>query len=1216
MRDHRRFLKAAAALLLTIPVITGPVLSPVSCLLPVDNNLYEAKAEESIVHISNYPELKAFAKKCHIDRWSDGKHVFLDKDIKIPDDEELTIASFGGLFDGNNHTISNITLKKAAANSGLFGIVLRKGRISSLNVQGRYKASGVVKHLGGVAGANYGTVENCSFDGTIKADSEIGGIVGRNMEGGTVVSCVSNGKITGESSCGGIAGYNDGVIRSCTNRADVDTTFKDKAITRDRLVDASEELVKGNGANDLKDLAGRMDIGGVVGLSDGEVYSSTNEGVIGYEHVGYNIGGVVGRSTGFVRGCTNEGTVYGHRDVGGIVGQQQPYLEMNFEEGDLAKINNEVAALGDKVDSMLTDVSGYSNQTTGRLLEISGLASGAKDDMHKVTDDLGNSADEMNDTLQKALDQGDVTVEDLHSYLNEILDSVDDLEENVEDASENAGLSDSDKESIRNSIANIRSNINQFDQIRNADSAQKASTSASVEQLKNEAAASVNEAQKIIDELEKSVVKEDKEIWNAKEELKKAISEREALQRTDVSPAQIRAFTQRVKEKASNLGNQVNKYSDYAGLLSSEKQKVMDSITQLKSSLDALESNSKKAEASWEALRQEIRGLVDQERQNVTDSKNVLAQLRRNVADTMQMSSSLASVLEDKLDDDQEELWDSVHELQDSIRGNEKIHKNMTKILDTMDVFNEQTGNLSKTLQADGEVLYGRLSSIIDAINDLATTTNSNLQSSIADMKDLQHRGDQIRKDVYDVIEKASDPDTYTDDRFEDISDQGVETATDGRTTDCVHTGVVDADTNVGGITGNMGYEMDLDMEKDYEETGSSTFDFILQSSCIVDKCINRGKVKAHRNSGGGIAGRMDLGLLTGCWAYGEVKARNDFCGGICGYSASKIRSSYAKLTLSGDRYVGGIAGYGKELSDCISVAFVEDAEQFVGQIAGAVEDINIEDIHGNYYYAKDSYGIDDVSYAGIAEGISYEHLAQRPGLSQSFLSPVLTFVKEDEDDEDKDVIIKRITCKYNKAVPAGDIPPVPKKKGFAASWSRTDFGSIKYDEVIKAKYKRINTLIAGSLKGATGKPMLFAEGSFRRDDSLIVKERVGSRPFEKAVYTVGVPDDGQDAHVFRYAPSKADRTVHIFVYGKGRGTGYVKTSTEGKYITFSAKGNRIRFGAIEYWDKLIPTVTAVIVVFAVIVLIVLVIRFKKGKFLIQRFVRFIKSMKQEKTQG
>ena len=152
--------------------------------------------------------------------------------------------------------------------------------------------------------------------------------------------------------------------------------------------------------------------------------------------------------------------------------------------------------------------------------------------------------------------------------------------------------------------------------------------------------------------------------------------------------------------------------------------------------------------------------------------------------------------------------------------------------------------------------------------------------------------------------------------------------------------------------------------------------------------------------------------------------------------------------------------------------------------------------------------------------------------------------------------------------------------------------------------------MIAGNLKGAAGKPVLFAEGSFRRDDSLVVKEQVGSRPFEKAVYTVGVPDDGQDSHVFRYAPSKTDRTVRIFVYGKGRGTGYVKTSTEGKYITFSAKGNVIRFGAIEYWDKLIP------VVIAVIVLIVLVIRFKKGRFLIQRFVRFIKNMKMERSQG
>ena len=35
-----------------------------------------------------------------------------------------------------------------------------------------------------ICGANYGTVENCSFDGFIKAESSVGGIVGRNMDGG------------------------------------------------------------------------------------------------------------------------------------------------------------------------------------------------------------------------------------------------------------------------------------------------------------------------------------------------------------------------------------------------------------------------------------------------------------------------------------------------------------------------------------------------------------------------------------------------------------------------------------------------------------------------------------------------------------------------------------------------------------------------------------------------------------------------------------------------------------------------------------------------------------------------------------------------------------------------------------------------------------------------------------------------------------------------
>lgn len=52
----------------------------------------------------------------------------------------------------------------------------------------------------------------------------------------------------------------------------------------------------------------------------------------------------------------------------------------------------------------------------------------------------------------------------------------------------------------------------------------------------------------------------------------------------------------------------------------------------------------------------------------------------------------------------------------------------------------------------------------------------------------------------------------------------------------------------------------------------------------------------------------MDLGTVSDCGGYGPVSSENgDYVCGVCGLSLSSIRHSYAKCTLTGRKYVGGI---------------------------------------------------------------------------------------------------------------------------------------------------------------------------------------------------------------------------------------------------------------------------------------------------------------------
>lgn len=80
--------------------------------------------------------------------------------------------------------------------------------------------------VGGIAGNNYGTIENCFVNGHVESDhyhsskdADLGGIVGLNESGGTVKYCFMSGDVKntdGNSGVGGIAGSNEGTIEHVT----------------------------------------------------------------------------------------------------------------------------------------------------------------------------------------------------------------------------------------------------------------------------------------------------------------------------------------------------------------------------------------------------------------------------------------------------------------------------------------------------------------------------------------------------------------------------------------------------------------------------------------------------------------------------------------------------------------------------------------------------------------------------------------------------------------------------------------------------------------------------------------------------------------------------------------------------------------------------------------------------------------------------------------
>lgn len=315
-------------------------------------------AKETIyteIHISTEEELAALAENCHLDSWSEDKRVILDADIALSRQKNIVIPSFGGIFEGNGHKIEGINITETGSAIGLFRYLQKGGVIRKLTVTGMVNPSGSRSQVGGIVGVNYGNIENCSVGGLVTGDNEVGGIAGVNADGGTIRSCKSYATVIGNHSTGGIAGNNYGVLNNCSNSGAINIYNTEVSYNLDDITVESLEDI-----NSTSNVAAHTDSGGIAGLSSGKIYYCANTGTVGYHHVGYNAGGIVGRlSQGYLQNCTNSGHVMGRKDVGGIAGQLEPFLEVQYLGESLQRLDREADKFIDLLDAAHKDLSSY-----------------------------------------------------------------------------------------------------------------------------------------------------------------------------------------------------------------------------------------------------------------------------------------------------------------------------------------------------------------------------------------------------------------------------------------------------------------------------------------------------------------------------------------------------------------------------------------------------------------------------------------------------------------------------------------------------------------------------------------------------------------------------------------------------------------------------------------------------------------------------------------
>ena len=353
----------------------------------------------------------------------------------------------------------------------------------------------------------------------------------------------------------------------------------------------------------------------------------------------------------------------------------------------------------------------------------------------------------------------------------------------------------------------------------------------------------------------------------------------------------------------------------------------------------------------------------------------------------------------------------------------------------------------------------------------------------------------------------------------------------------CANTASITADTNVGGIAGNVSLDISFDREDQLNISSTLVGSGKYEIFARISSCENSASVAASKSCAGGIAGRMDYGLAVGCSALGEVTTAEEYAGGIVGHSSAAVWNCRARVNLSGKRYVGGIAGLGKDISSCSVMPHFENRAELCGSVAGYADGTIAE----NLYSDSTVGGVDGFSFTGQSDYMDYEDFAALPDTPDFFRSIGVTFVKDG-------VTVETVEVPFGGRI--ASVPSVADEDGMYWQWNDFDPNeAVYYSRTVEGEYIRpVTTISTGE-----DEPLFLAEGTFRDGQTLLAV------PFVPDAETLGIDAASiLAAYTVRVSDYSEPLTVRMLTSASGS----LYTLSEGTLtpLSFTRDGSYIVF--------------------------------------------------------
>ncbi len=1081
-------------------------------------------AEEtgSVITIASAEDLVLLADSGKTENFSTGKTFVMTEDIDLSEYENMFIPIMDGTFDGGGHTITGIRLQEEMSDYGFFRYVGPNGTVANLTVEATVTSGEDQENIGIIAGDNKGTIRGCTSRGILNGQTNVGGIAGKNETTGTISRCGNEAEVDGKQATGGITGYNEGTVSDCTNSGKVNTNQKVVKSTTNgegSINISIPNAVTGMTADDRAN-----DTGGIAGYSEGSITYCKNEATIGYERLGSATGGVVGRQKGSLAYSDNSGVVYGHKDVGGIVGVFVPY-EIGSYDRD------------------------YEQELKDELDNLSSLM----DQLSDVGDGMGNHLS----------DNVDVLREQLKSLKNSVRIYFDDYSDMASDG----------KDSIDKNVGEMKDSINRMTNRINIQQIADAMTKISED---------LNEMQKIMDQLKPLL---DKELGDMKGKLDSYQQQIEQLKST---LKDLKDWIDKLPEDGSGgSGDESGSGSDGAGGGSgtgtgtgtgsgggsgtdtgsgggsgndtgtdggsgtgtgtgsgggsgtdtgtdsgSGTGTGTGSETDAAHKKDTVDSGSGSStdgdiDSGSSSESKSNGGSGSETTQGSTDPSQASVGKMTAVSYTVVTSTTPApgeggsddgnggstgdgnggDAGSNLTPDEQEALQKALQRLAEL---NADIQKQMGVITNAMGQLSGAASDIKSTVNSLNKMTHD-LGKIADDFEDeFDTMTNDLRQKSDRVYDTFKATGDQLDSDwdqMSDCLDRVksqfdnirgtiSDAFDELKDRIEDgsvyvdISELADSVTGDGKVIGCDNSGEIYADSQGGGIIGSISMEtvknagkkiLDLgfgDNDDDDEDEDDDSNSITRHVMAAVFMSVNTGSVTVKGSYAGGVVGRAEYGLINSCENYGDILADGgNYAGGIAGRSDLLIKDCYTLSGVSGDGYVGGVAGRAEDVTGCYVCSYL-DLDSYVqstGAVAGKAKGI----ISDNYFVDNGYGAVDGVTREAEAVPMDYESLLNLKTMPENFQKFTIRFM-------DGDDVIWQNTYAYGDVLTEDEYPKLPDAGDGYVYWEKKDVSPIHRNITVHAVYRAYMPSLGSAGDGSD--PVLFG-GNFYPDTTLTVRD-------------------------------------------------------------------------------------------------------------------------------